>query len=45
LDDKKKTDLFFEINSTNLQAFFSATSADLVPPQILAEDFFEVKNL
>lgn len=33
LDEERKKNLFEEISAANLQAFFSATSADLVPDQ------------
>lgn len=37
LDEKRKKDLFAEISATNLQAFFSATSEDLIPQEFLKE--------
>lgn len=35
LDDKRKSDLFAEIKAANLQSFFSATGADLIPQEYL----------
>ncbi len=43
LDDKRKIDLFAEIQAANLQSFFSATSADLIPQQYLNQ--IQIVNL
>ena len=45
LDERRKADLFAEIIATNLQAFFSATSIDLIPREILDEGVLRVVSL
>ncbi len=42
LDEKRRKDLFEEIAATNLQAFFSATSVELIPQRFLDEGLIEV---
>lgn len=42
LDEKRKEDLFTEIAATKLQAFFSATSADLIPQRFMETDLIEI---
>lgn len=42
LDDKKKFDLLEEISKTDMQCFFSATSADLIPREFLQKDLIEI---
>ncbi len=45
LDEGRKKDLFAEISATNLQSFFSATSADLVPEQYIQNNSVQVLNI
>jgi DNA replication and repair protein RecF len=42
LDEGRKKDLFAEISATNLQSFFSATSADLIPRAFVEKGLVEV---
>ncbi len=42
LDEGRKKDLFTEILATNLQSFFSATSADLIPKDFIEKRLVEV---
>ncbi len=44
LDEQRKIDLFAEIFDTNLQAFFSATSAELIPRDYLDEQVMQIVN-
>jgi len=44
LDEKRKKDLFDEISQINLQAFFSATSTNLMPQSYLENRVIEVIN-
>lgn len=44
LDDRRKSDLFSEIKSSNLQTFLSATSLDLIPQQH-CDDSLQLVNL
>ncbi len=45
LDNKRKKDLFDEIALSNLQAFLSATSTDLIPNQYLENNAVEIVNI
>ncbi len=45
LDEKRKKDLFLEIKATSLQSFFSATSKDLIPQDLLEENIIEIFEL
>jgi DNA replication and repair protein RecF len=45
LDEKRKNDLFEEIKATSLQAFFSATSADLLPQAFANGDEMQIISL
>lgn len=45
LDDKRKEDLFNEITTTNLQAFFSATSTDLIPQKFRENNLIEILEI
>ena len=42
LDEKRKIDLFEEIAATSLQAFFSATSVDLIPREFVEKEILDV---
>jgi len=45
LDEKRKSDLFAEVKMSQLPAFFSATSKDLLPPQYLNDDSLQIIEL
>lgn len=42
LDEKRKKDLFEEIAATDLQAFFSATTANLIPEKFIENNSIDV---
>ena len=45
LDEKKKTDLLIEIAQSNLQCFFSATTKNLLPQNLLQKDLLQIIEL
>ena len=45
LDSTRKTNLFEEIIATNLQAFFSATSTDLIPEEFIDKNLIDIVKL
>lgn len=45
LDNQKKTNLLEEIENINIQSFFSATSKNLIPDEILKKNIIEIIDL
>ena len=45
LDEKRKSDLFAEVKMSQLPAFFSATSKNLLPSQYLKDDSLQIIEL